>query len=219
RRARYARAAASGPGGVRRRGGGAVRVLHERLDHDGGGRARAQPESDRPRDPRDARGAQVSMRNAHGDLARGAPCGGHARGGAVGGRAERRVDAVGAGGRRMSRSDTNVRSAVELALGARASDAARTMDRRSFLKGGAALVFSLGAGGGLSIVPIRSAEAQSRWAAARSTDPTQLDTWIAIAESGDVTAFFGKMDMGQGVDTAIAQVVAEELDEIGRAHV
>ncbi len=42
--------------------------------------------------------------------------------------------------------------------------------------------------------------------------PTELDSWIAVAADGHVTAFFGKMDMGQGVDVAIAQIVAEELD-------
>jgi nicotinate dehydrogenase subunit B len=42
--------------------------------------------------------------------------------------------------------------------------------------------------------------------------PTQLDTWLKIAADGKVTVFFGKMDMGQGVDVAIAQIVAEELD-------
>ena len=42
--------------------------------------------------------------------------------------------------------------------------------------------------------------------------PDQLDSWIAINADGTVTAFFGKMDMGQGVDTAIGQIVAEELD-------
>jgi CO/xanthine dehydrogenase Mo-binding subunit len=42
--------------------------------------------------------------------------------------------------------------------------------------------------------------------------PEQLDSWIAVAPDGSVTAFFGKMDMGQGVDVAIAQMVAEELD-------
>src|SRR4029077_18405407 len=29
---------------------------------------------------------------------------------------------------------------------------------------------------------------------------------------GGVKAFFGKMDMGQGLDVAVAQIVAEELD-------
>lgn len=42
--------------------------------------------------------------------------------------------------------------------------------------------------------------------------PTELDSFIAITADGNVTAFFGKMDMGQGVDVAISQIVAEELD-------
>ena len=42
--------------------------------------------------------------------------------------------------------------------------------------------------------------------------PTELDSWIAIDGKGHVTAFFGKMDMGQGVDVAIGQIVADELD-------
>src|SRR5919109_2373967 len=42
--------------------------------------------------------------------------------------------------------------------------------------------------------------------------PAELDSWIAILPDGRVQAFFGKMDMGQGLDIAVAQVVAEELD-------
>src|SRR3989454_9637032 len=42
--------------------------------------------------------------------------------------------------------------------------------------------------------------------------PDELDSWIAVLPDGTVTAFFGKMDMGQGVDVAIGQIVAEELD-------
>lgn len=42
--------------------------------------------------------------------------------------------------------------------------------------------------------------------------PDQIDSFIAITADGKVTAFFGKMDMGQGVDVAISQIVAEELD-------
>lgn len=42
--------------------------------------------------------------------------------------------------------------------------------------------------------------------------PAELDSWIAIAADGKVTAFFGKPDVGQGVEVAIAQIVAEELD-------
>jgi len=42
--------------------------------------------------------------------------------------------------------------------------------------------------------------------------PDRLDSWLGIKSDGDVVAYFGKMDMGQGVDVAIAQIVAEELD-------
>ena len=85
------------------------------------------------------------------------------------------------------------------------------LDRREFLQG-ASLVFALGAAGGVTILPIRKAGAQSLSAAPRALGPTSLDTWLSIDTEGAVTAYFGKMDMGQGVDTAIAQVVAEELD-------
>ena len=43
-------------------------------------------------------------------------------------------------------------------------------------------------------------------------DPTQLDSWIAIAADGKVTVFFGKIDGGQGTDLAMAQIVADEMD-------
>jgi len=82
-------------------------------------------------------------------------------------------------------------------------------DRRAFLKSGASLVFVVGTGG---ITIARRAAGQTVSAAARAIAPTSLDSWLQLDASGAVTAFFGKMDMGQGVDTAIAQVVAEELD-------
>jgi CO/xanthine dehydrogenase Mo-binding subunit len=42
--------------------------------------------------------------------------------------------------------------------------------------------------------------------------PGELDSWIAVMPDGGVKAFFGKMDMGQGLDVAVAQIVADELD-------
>jgi len=42
--------------------------------------------------------------------------------------------------------------------------------------------------------------------------PGQLASYIAVHADGTVTAFFGKIDGGQGLDVAIAQIVAEELD-------
>src|SRR6185436_18551478 len=40
----------------------------------------------------------------------------------------------------------------------------------------------------------------------------QLDDWIKIETDGTVTAYSGKVELGTGVRTALAQIVAEELD-------
>ena len=40
----------------------------------------------------------------------------------------------------------------------------------------------------------------------------QVDAWLAIEADGRVTAFSGKVELGTGVSTALAQIVAEELD-------
>ena len=43
-------------------------------------------------------------------------------------------------------------------------------------------------------------------------DPQALDSWLAIAPDGLVTLFTSKVDLGTGIDTALAQIAAEELD-------
>ena len=40
----------------------------------------------------------------------------------------------------------------------------------------------------------------------------QLDSWIRFNEDDTVTVFTGKVEIGQGLRTALAQIVAEELD-------
>ena len=81
--------------------------------------------------------------------------------------------------------------------------------RRDLLKGGALVITMALQPGLLTALGSTAAEAAGRL---RSLSPAQLDTWLAIAEDGSVTAYFGKMDMGQGVDTAIGQMIADELD-------
>jgi CO/xanthine dehydrogenase Mo-binding subunit len=47
-----------------------------------------------------------------------------------------------------------------------------------------------------------------------------LSSYLAIDRHGTVTAFFGKMDMGHGLEIVIRQMVAEELDvPLGRVRV
>jgi nicotinate dehydrogenase subunit B len=46
---------------------------------------------------------------------------------------------------------------------------------------------------------------------AGSPPATQVDSWLSIAADGSVTAYTGKQELGQGIVTAQAQLVAEEL--------
>jgi nicotinate dehydrogenase subunit B len=76
--------------------------------------------------------------------------------------------------------------------------------RRDFLKAGALIVaFS-------SSDLVRQARAQGGPTAA-SPALTQVDSWLAIGADGGVTAYSGKEELGQGISTAQAQLVAEEL--------
>ena len=84
------------------------------------------------------------------------------------------------------------------------------ISRRGFLQGGGALVVSIGMPIGLDFVlGTRAAFAQG---ARPPLAPDQLSSYIAVNTDGTVSAFFGKMDMGQGLYVSIGQMVAEELD-------
>jgi CO/xanthine dehydrogenase Mo-binding subunit len=82
--------------------------------------------------------------------------------------------------------------------------------RRSLLVSGGALVVSIGMPLGLdAVLGIGEASAQGT---KPPLTPDQLSSYIAVNADGTVSAFFGKMDMGQGLFVAIGQIVAEELD-------
>jgi CO/xanthine dehydrogenase Mo-binding subunit len=74
----------------------------------------------------------------------------------------------------------------------------------------------LGTGGAIVVGVLAPGLASGADPAASATrppqTPDQLDSWLAVRQDGGVLAFFGKMDPGQGVGVAIAQIVAEELD-------
>ena len=89
-------------------------------------------------------------------------------------------------------------------------DEVMNLSRRSILRAGGAFVVSIGMPVSLdTILGIRTAFAQG---ARRPLVPSELASYIAVNSDGTVSAFFGKMDMGQGLFVAIAQMVAEELD-------
>ncbi len=75
--------------------------------------------------------------------------------------------------------------------------------RREFLKTGGALVVTFSVGG------LGDAAAQA--APAKTVAADQVDGFLAIDAKGGVTVFSGKVDLGTGVRTALAQIAAEEL--------
>lgn len=87
-------------------------------------------------------------------------------------------------------------------------NAGRKLSRREWLQSAGALV--------ISAVAVEVGPALAQQAAAPALPPgpapTQLDSWLAVLADGSVEAYYGKMDMGHGLEVAIAQIVAEELD-------
>ena len=45
-----------------------------------------------------------------------------------------------------------------------------------------------------------------------TADPETLEPFVVVTADGAVTAFNGHVDLGTGIRTALAQIVAEELD-------
>jgi nicotinate dehydrogenase subunit B len=61
-----------------------------------------------------------------------------------------------------------------------------------------------------------SVQAEAAWG---SKPTSRLDDWLTIETDGSVTAFSGKVELGAGTRTALAQIVAEELDlPLERVH-
>jgi nicotinate dehydrogenase subunit B len=83
----------------------------------------------------------------------------------------------------------------------------KSISRRELLKGTGILVVSFSFFG-----PVARVLAQGDGLSVDGMDPTVLDSWMAIAKDGTVTVFTGKVELGTGVVTALAQIVAEELD-------
>jgi CO/xanthine dehydrogenase Mo-binding subunit len=91
---------------------------------------------------------------------------------------------------------------------ARRAFAREGFTRRDFLRTSGALVVSFGAAA--VVEPIVRAQGPFDTRASH-VDPSKLDSWIAIAADGRVTAYTGKCELGQGILTAQTQLVAEEL--------
>jgi nicotinate dehydrogenase subunit B len=83
----------------------------------------------------------------------------------------------------------------------------KSISRRDLLKSSGVLIVGFSFFGNAA-----RALAQGEGLSVDGMDPTVLDSWMAISKDGTVTVFTGKVELGTGVVTALAQIVAEELD-------
>src|SRR5215469_8263901 len=181
---RHAREAASAADIIRGGAGAAVRLLHQRLDHDGRCLPEREEEADRGGDQERARGPEMPLRHPHGHPARR--------------QARRRNDGL--------REDAMTKFEKPAAFSRRAM-----LKSGGALVVSIGMPISLDT---VLAVSEANAQGAGQFAAAVKPPltPDQLSSYIAVNADGTVAAFFGKMDMGHGITVAIAQMVAEELD-------
>ena len=82
-----------------------------------------------------------------------------------------------------------------------------TLTRRQFLKSSSAVIVGFNL-----LAPVNRVFAQFAKLPSGDLDPTSLDSWLAITPDGLVTFYTSKVELGTGTITALAQMVAEELD-------
>lgn len=81
--------------------------------------------------------------------------------------------------------------------------------RRNFLKAGSGLIISFTLP---TMAAIGLAQPAPPTASPKDMRPGELDAWLRVGPDGRVTVYSGKVDLGTGARTALAQMVAEELD-------
>ena len=87
------------------------------------------------------------------------------------------------------------------------STLAKTISRRSLLKAGAgALVIGFNAGASLAFA------APGALPPAKAVAKDVVDSFLVLEPGGKVTIYVGKVDLGTGTKTAMAQMAADELD-------
>lgn len=90
--------------------------------------------------------------------------------------------------------------------------------RRQFLRQGAALVIGFSfsrfaaAQNGISKAAEIAGESAMALAHAKTIDPTRIDAFLVLEKDGVLTLYTGKVNLGTGNTTALAQMVVEEME-------
>ena len=87
-----------------------------------------------------------------------------------------------------------------------------SVSRRAFLSGSCALIVGFVLLGNIAEAQTGSGEgAPGSRAANPAVDPKQVDSWLRVGADDTVTIFNGKIELGTGTRTALAQIAADEL--------
>jgi nicotinate dehydrogenase subunit B len=86
------------------------------------------------------------------------------------------------------------------------TNATTTFDRREFLKASGVLAI------GFSMYGLTGPAGAATLRAPKSVAKETVDSWLTISPDDRITVFSGKVDLGTGSRTALAQLAAEELD-------
>jgi len=78
--------------------------------------------------------------------------------------------------------------------------------RRGFLRAGGGLLIGFSLSDSRVVPELMAAETSANPA------PGRLDAWLRVGTDGNIRVFTGKVDIGMGVQTALGQIVADELD-------
>jgi nicotinate dehydrogenase subunit B len=87
-----------------------------------------------------------------------------------------------------------------------ASTLAPNSSRRTFLKAGGGLLIGFSLSDSHVLPQLMAAET------AANPTPARLDAWLRVGTDGVIHVFTGKVDIGMGVQTALGQIIADELD-------
>ncbi|HEY1335781.1 MAG TPA: molybdopterin cofactor-binding domain-containing protein, partial [Myxococcaceae bacterium] len=88
----------------------------------------------------------------------------------------------------------------------------RELSRKSFLKGGGALIIGFSIAGAASGAKVAKAAGDDPFASNGPYDASQIDSWIAIHGDNTATVKLGKVELGQGSLTGLLMIAGEELD-------